>query len=127
VMLRRTLDYDFPNQKAAVLVADADASPLKWEPAGTWYLAGSTTYYHSFPAKETDPPAPVVYKTSIQLKDDEFLLPLRLTRGRKAIRVRVTYEPVNRPLLPGMPPQESAWSEIDYTAHSWVEPEWRKP
>ena len=90
-MLRRTLDYDFPNQKAAVLVADADASPLKWEPAGTWYLAGSTTYYHSFPAKETDPPAPVVYKTNIRLKDDEFLLPLRLTRGRKAIRVRVTY------------------------------------
>ena len=48
-------------------------------------------------------------------------------KGRKAIRVRVTFEPVNRPLLPGMPPQESAWSEIDYTAHSWVEPEWRKP
>jgi len=127
VMLRRTLDYDFPNQKAAVYVADANASPLKWEPAGEWYLAGSTTYYHSFPAKETDPPAPVVHKTNIRLKDDEFLLPLRLTQGRKAIRVRVTYEPVNRPLLPGMPPQESAWSEIDYTAHSWVEPNFTLP
>jgi hypothetical protein len=127
VMLRRVLDYDMANQKAAVFVADADASPPKWEPAGTWYLAGSTTYYHSFPAKEMDPPAPVVYKTNLRLRDDEFLLPLRLTQGRKAIRVRVTFEPVNRPLLPGMPPQESAWSEIDYTAHSWVEPEWRKP
>jgi hypothetical protein len=69
----------------------------------------------------------VVYKTNIRLKDDEFLLPLRLTQGRKAIRVRLTYEPVNRPLLPGMPPQESAWSEIDYTAHSWVEPNFTLP
>jgi hypothetical protein len=122
VMLRRTLDYGLPNQKAAVFVADADASQPKWEQAGTWYLAGSTTYYHSSPAHESDPPAPVVHTSNRRLRDDEFLLPLRLTRERKAIRVRLTFEPVDRPLLPGMPPQPSAWSEIDYSAYSWVEP-----
>lgn len=127
VMLRRTLDYDLPNQKAAISIADADAMPPRWEPAGTWYLAGSTTYYHSSPTHETDPPNPAIHKTDARLRDDEFLLPLRLTQGRKAIRVRVTFIPVDRPLLPGMPPQSSAWSEIDYTAHSWVTPSFTVP
>jgi hypothetical protein len=111
-----------PDQKATVSVADADASPPDWQPAGTWYLAGSTTFYHSFPAGETDPPAPVVHTSNRRLRDDEFLLPLWLTQGRNTIRVRLTFEPVDRPLLPGMPPQHSAWSEIDYSAYSWIEP-----
>ncbi|WP_158047875.1 DUF2961 domain-containing protein [Skermanella pratensis] len=123
VMLRRTLDYGMPDQRAAVFVADGAAAEPVWEPAGTWYLAGSDTVYHSFPPGELDPPAPTIVTAGRRLAEDEFLLPLRLTRDRSSIRVRVAYEPVGRPLLPGMPVPESAWSEIGYEAWCWVEPE----
>src|SRR5262249_60114885 len=45
VLLRRKLDYAFPNQRARVFVADASRGEkeLKWESAGIWYLAGSNT------------------------------------------------------------------------------------
>src|SRR5205807_1127978 len=43
VMLRRKLDYAFPNQRAEVFIADAsaptDPGKLEWKPAGIWYLA----------------------------------------------------------------------------------------
>jgi hypothetical protein len=40
VMLRRTLDYAYPNQRAEVFVADAGvdgAASSEFKPAGTWY------------------------------------------------------------------------------------------
>jgi hypothetical protein len=123
VMLRRTLDYNMPNQRAVVSVADGEASEPMWEQAGTWYLAGSTTFYHSFPKGELSPPSPVVLTSNRGFREDEFLVPRRLTRGRKLVRIRVTFEPVDRPLLPGLPPQQSSWSEIRYAAYCWVEPQ----
>ncbi|EWY40637.1 hypothetical protein N825_34540 [Skermanella stibiiresistens SB22] len=122
VMLRRTLDRAPPNQRAAVSVADGDAAEPVWEPAGTWYLAGSNTAYHSFPPGELDPPAPVIVTADRRLAEDEFILPSRLTRGRSKIRVRVAFEPIDRSLLPGLATAPSAWSEIAYEAHGWVEP-----
>jgi hypothetical protein len=122
VMLRRTFDYALPNQRATVSVADGEAAEPVWEPAGVWYSAGSNTVYHSFPAGELDPPAPTVLTSNRRFREDEFLVPLRLTRGRHAIRVRMTFEPVVRPLLPGFPEVSSAWSEIQYDAYSWVQP-----
>jgi hypothetical protein len=125
VMLRRTLDYSLPNQRALVSVADGEASEPTWEQAGIWYLAGSTTFYHSFPKDEMDPPLPVIHTSNRRFREDEFLLPLRLTQGRRMLRVRVTFEQVNRPLLPALLPPQSAWSESRYAAYCWVEPDFK--
>jgi hypothetical protein len=122
VMLRRTFDYALPNQRATVSIADGEAAEPTWEAAGVWYCAGSNTVYHSFPAGELDPPTPKLLTSNRRFRQDEFLVPLRLTRGRHSIRVRITFEPVVRPLLPGLPEQSSAWSEIQYDAYSWVKP-----
>ncbi|MGF9761567.1 DUF2961 domain-containing protein [Microvirga sp. 0TCS3.31] len=123
VMLRRTLDYGMPDQKAQVWVADGEASEPLWEKAGIWYLAGSTTFYHSFPTGELAPPSPATLTSIRRFREDEFLVPRRLTQGRKLVRIRVTFEQVGRPLLPGLPPPQSVWSEIRYAAYCWVEPQ----
>lgn len=127
VMLRRTLDYAMPDQRAAVFVADGDQEPSEWEPAGIWHLAGSNTFYHSFPARELDAPAPAALTSNRRFREDEFLLPARMTKGRRSIRLRLAFEPVGRPLLPGMAVPASSWSEIDYAAYSWVEPDFDLP
>jgi hypothetical protein len=57
-----------------------------------------------------------------RFRDDEFLLPLNLTKGRRAIRVRVKFTPVHIPLFPGNPEPPLAWSEIRYDAYSYVMP-----
>jgi hypothetical protein len=123
VMLRRTLDYAMPNQKALVSVADGEVPEPIWEHAGTWYLAGSTTFYHSFPIGETAAPSPIILTSNRRFREDEFLVPHRLTRGRKLVRIRVKFESVDRSLLPELPSAESAWSEIEYAAYCWVEPQ----
>jgi hypothetical protein len=121
VMLRRTLDYAFANQRATVDVATDDG----WTRAGVWYLAGSNTVYHSFPFREGELGAtrPTVIASNRRFRDDEFLLPAQLTRGRERIRVRVTFAPRNPPLLPGRAAEPSAWSEIAYRAYSFVMPQ----
>jgi hypothetical protein len=126
VLLRRTLDYALPDQRATVeIAADDDAAP--WEAAGVWYSAGSTTFYHSFPPGELDAPIPVILTADRRFREEEFLVPLHLTQGRSAIRVRLTFAPVERPILPGSLPVPSAWSEIRYEAHSWVRAKFGPP
>jgi hypothetical protein len=127
VMLRRKLDYSFPNQRAEVSVADASsgsapASEGAWKPAGIWYLAGSTTCVYSNPKGEVDPTEHKIETSDRRFRDDEFLLPLDLTKGRSAIRVRVKFTPVHIPLFPGNPEPELAWSEIRYDAYSYIMP-----
>jgi hypothetical protein len=39
----------------------------------------------------------------------------------------VKFTPVNRPLFPGHPLAEQAWSEIKYTAYCFVLPDFRAP
>jgi hypothetical protein len=123
VLLRRKLDYSFPNQRAEVFVADA--SPGKspdWKPAGVWYLAGSNTCVYSNPKDELGPTQHVVQTSNRRFRDDEFLIGRDLTEGRSAIRVRVKFIPVRRPLFPSHPLPELAWSEMRYTAYSYVMP-----
>jgi hypothetical protein len=132
VLLRRTLDYKFPNQRARVYVADASgssgagASPGKddWQLAGVWYLAGSNTCYWSYPRKagELGKSAPVVQTSNRRFRDDEFLIPRDLTAGRSAIHVRVQFWPVEIPLLPDRPLDELAWSEIRYRVYCYRMP-----
>jgi hypothetical protein len=126
--LRRTLDYAIPNQRAEVSVAPVDAAGHAgpFEPAGTWFLAGSNTCVFSNPKGELDSSQHVVQTSNRRLRDDEFLLPRALTRGRSKVRIRIDIRPDNRPLFPGHPfPEPSAWSELRYTTQCWVRPEWR--
>ncbi|MDG3006900.1 DUF2961 domain-containing protein [Paludisphaera mucosa] len=129
VLLRRTLDYAYPDQRAEVDVADvaADGSPGPWRNAGVWFLAGSNTCYYSNPKPELGAPAPVVQVSNRRFRDDEFLIPRDLTEGRTAVRIRVRFVPVARPLLPGRPAPDLAWSEIRYAAYSVVMPAFTPP
>ena len=127
VMLRRKLDYSFPNQRAEVFVADVTKDPTKakWKAAGIWYLAGGNTCIYSNPKEELGATQHNVQTSNRRFRDDEFLLPLDLTMGRSAIRVRVKFTPVEIPLFPGNPLPELAWSEIRYDVYCYVMPEWK--
>jgi hypothetical protein len=120
VLLRRTLDYGYANQRARVFVETGG----QWAAAGIWYLAGSNTVYHSFPWTEGElaPARPVVITSNRRFRDDEFLLSARLTRGQDRLRLRFEFAPRNPPLLPGLDPGPSAWTEIAYAAYSYVMP-----
>ncbi len=122
VLLRRKLDYSFPNQRAEVYIADPRVREPDWKPAGIWYLAGSNTCVYSNPKDELGAAQHVVQTSNRRFRDDEFLVPRDLTEGRRAIRVRVKFTPVERPLYPGHPLPDLAWSEIRYTAYSFVAP-----
>ncbi len=122
VLLRRTLDYAFPNQRAEVYVADASKPDGSWRKAGIWYLAGSNTCVYSAPKGELGATQHRVETSNRRFRDDEFIISRELTAGLSAIRVRVVFTPVKRPLFPGHPLPELAWSELKYTAYCWVLP-----
>ena len=126
VLLRRKLDYTFPNQRAEVFVADSisASATADWKPAGTWYLAGANTCVYSNPKEELGATQHVVQTSNRRFRDDEFLVPRGLTEGRSSIRVRMKFAPVRTPLFPGRPLGELAWSEIRYDAYCFVMPEW---
>jgi hypothetical protein len=64
-----------------------------------------------------------VQTSNRRLRDDEFMIPARLTTGKKALRVKVKFIPDNQELYPGFPfPEKSAWSELGYTVYSYVVP-----
>lgn len=120
-LLRRTLDYSHPNQKAAVYIADS--AGRKWKFAGTWYLAGANTCMFSHPPKETDKRMYNVQTSNRRFRDDEWLIPAALTKGRSNIRVKIVFEPVEQELYPGYKfPGKNAWSELRYTAYSYIVP-----
>ena len=124
VMIRRKLDYAFADQRAEVYIADGPHSPGRL--AGIWYLAGSNRCVYSHPRSELGEAGHQIETSNRRFRDDEFLVPRHLTRGRKAIWVRIKFTPVNRPIVPGasVPPQ--AWSEIRYTAYSFIVPKGRR-
>jgi hypothetical protein len=123
VLLRRKLDYSFPDQRAEVYIADRAGSEGKL--AGIWYLAGSNTVVYSNPEQELGATEHNVETSNRRFRDDEFLVPRDLTRGRKTIWVRIKFTPVNRPLFPGYPIGDRAWSEIRYTAYCFITPKGR--
>lgn len=120
VLLRRKLDYAYPNQRAEVYIAPDSKSD--WKLAGIWYLAGSNTCVYSQPKSELGEAEHIVETSNRRFRDDEFLVPRDLTKGRNAIWVRIKFTPVNRPLFPGRPLDDQAWSEMRYTAYSLVIP-----
>ena len=119
-LLRRTLDYSFPNQTAEVSVLVGN----EWQSVGTWYLAGSNTFYHSRPNAELSFRTPTVMTSNRRFRDDEFMLPEDVTQGKDKIRIRVQAVENKQELLPGMPfPKPSRWSEIKYEVYSSVVPD----
>lgn len=124
-LLRRTLDYSFPNQRAEVYVSGAGKT-AKWEHAGTWYLAGSNTCMYSDPKGELDERLYRVQTSDRRFRDDEFLIPAKFTEGRQAIKLKISFVPQDTELYPGRPyPKESAWSELKYEVYSYVLPDFR--
>jgi hypothetical protein len=121
-LLRRTLDYSFPNQTAEVYIAEVGKN-ADWKLAGTWYLAGSNTCLYSDPAGELDNRLLRTETSNRRFRDDEFLIPLSLTANKLAIRVKVKFVPNNQELFPGFPfPKKSAWSELRYNVYSYIIP-----
>jgi hypothetical protein len=126
-ILRRTIDFSFPNQKAEVYIADAsnDFNPEnpEWEYVGIWYTPGSNTYVHSPPDGELGERKYEIKTSNRLFRDEEFLIPARLTQNRSAIRVKVKHVPENRNLYPGYPyPKKSAWTELRYEVFSYIMP-----
>jgi hypothetical protein len=121
VLLRRLFDYGIADQRAEVSVAGVDPqSPF--EPAGVWYAAGSNTVVYSNPPTELGAAAHDLETSNRRFREDEFLVPGRLTRGRAAIRIRLHFTPISRPIVPGAAPPDAAWSEYRYTAYSYLVP-----
>jgi hypothetical protein len=136
VMLRRKLDYSYPNQRAEVFVRDASGPDSSWRRAGIWYLAGSNTtvlskgrdhgIYQYLPGSgELGAAEHIVETSNRRFRDDEFLLPRAATQGRRAIRIRIQFTPVRIPLFPGQELHALAWSEMRYWAYSIVMPDFR--
>lgn len=124
VMLRRKLDYAYPNQRANVYVLTQPSGAPKptWSFAGVWYLAGSNTCVFSNPALELGAPVHVKETSNRRFRDDEFLLPRTLTAGKSSLRLRVDFRPVAVPLFPGDAVPPLAWSEMRYDVYSYVLP-----
>ena len=120
VLLRRKLDYSYANQRAEVYIAGKTKSA--WKAAGIWYLAGSNTCVYSNPKEELGASEPIAETSNRRFRDDEFLISRKLTQGRKTIWVRIKFTPVGRPLYPGYPVGERAWSEIKYHAYCFITP-----
>jgi hypothetical protein len=126
VMLRRTLDYQFPNQRAEVYV-EKNGQRQQFTLAGVWYLAGSNTCVYSNPKDELGSAQHNVETSNRRFRDDEFLIGRSFTQGRSAIRVRIKFTPVHTPLFPGYPMPKLAWSETRYDAYCFVMPQFRIP
>lgn len=120
VLLRRKLDYSYPDQRAEVYIANNPTS--SWQSAGVWYLAGSNTTVYSNPKQELGATEHNIETSNRRYRDDEFLISRDLTRNKKTIWVRIKFTPVNRPLFPGHPLAGRAWSEMKYTAYCFVVP-----
>lgn len=126
-MLRRMLDYSFPNQAAEVYIADASSGQttdkVKWDSVGVWYLAGSNICLYSNPPGELDLRQVNLQISNRRFRDDEFLIPAKLTENRSSIWVRVKFIPDNQELFPGVAFPRGAWSELRYEVYSYVLPE----
>ena len=96
VLLRRTLDLAFANQRARVHVRSC-ATANEWSDAGIWFTAGSNTVVFSDPHNETGAPnsAEVVQTSNRRFRQEEFLLAAGLTAGCSTMGVP---SPVNSSL-----------------------------
>jgi hypothetical protein len=121
VLLRRKLDYEYPDQAAEVSISD-DRDGAPFSPVGTFRVAGSNACVYSNPAAELGATEHHIEVSNRRFRDDEFLLPKELTHSRSAIRVRLRAIHDARPLTPGGTTPPSAFSELRYWAYSYLMP-----
>jgi hypothetical protein len=134
LLLRRRLDLAYPDQRARVLVAEADDPRAEWREAGVWYTAGGNTVVYADPRAipseqrtvhdEIAPPARVLETSNRRWRDDEFMIPRALTEGRDRVRIRLEHLPLREaPVVAGLADPERAWTEYRYWIYSFVMPE----
>jgi len=128
VMLRRKFDYLYPNQCAKVSVRP-DGTEGEWQYVGLWYTAGSNTCVYSYPRSggELGKTEHTIITSNRRWREEEFLIPRRLTQGVKRLEIRIEHVPDTRELFPGSGstagfPAESAWSESRYWAYCYKMP-----
>jgi hypothetical protein len=126
-MLRRKLDYVYPNQHANIYVRAAGTTD--WKFAGEWYTAGSNTYYHSYPKgkafteDELKMPEPEIIAGNRRWREEEFLIAEEHTKGIEKLEIKIEFIPNKKQLLPGVDfPAESAWSEARYWVYCYSMP-----
>lgn len=108
VMLRRRLDYAVPDQTAIVwLVDDATGAQTR---VGTWYLAGSTAVVYADSPTERGNVNEAIVTSPNRWRDDEFLLPRKLTAGRSSLHLHIEVA------------SPSGWSAFRYTSWSYTRP-----
>ena len=88
-------------------------------------MAGSNTCVYSNPKDELGATEHIGETSNRRFRDDEFLVPISLTRGRSAVRIRIRFTPVRIPLFAGAEPPKTAWSEIRYDAYCFVILSWQ--
>lgn len=74
-MLRRTLDFSFPNQRAEVFITDASGGEMKeadWKSAGVWYLAGGNACVFSRSKDERRATLHIVQASHRRFRYDAF-------------------------------------------------------
>jgi hypothetical protein len=124
VLLRRKLDYHYPNQCANVSVRP-DRDGASWQYVGQWYTAGSNTCVYSYPRQEGE--LGQTQHTAVtgnrRWREEEFLIPRHLTEGVKRLEIKIEFIPDAKELFPGHPfPVDSAWSESRYWAYCYQMP-----
>ena len=121
-LLRRTLDYSYPNQTAEVYIADT-LENAEWKRVGIWYLAGSNTCIYSDPKGELDKSLNRTNTSNRKLRADEFLIPAHLTQNKSSVKIKIKFIPNNQLLFQDFPfPKQSAWSELRYEVYSYMTP-----
>ena len=93
LLLRRKIDQSFPDQRATVEIAGRRlAARSRRRACGS--LRARTRVVYSNPPGELDAPLISLETSNRQWREDEFLVPQSLTRGRSAVRVRLTFTPL---------------------------------
>lgn len=130
VMLRRKFDYLYPNQCAKVWVrSDVNG---QWQYVGEWFTAGSNTCVYSYPrqAGELGATEHRVITSNRRWREEEFLIPRRMTEGLEQLEIRLEHIPDDKELFPGHPFEvESVWSESRYWVYCYKMPKvtlWRQ-
>ena len=77
---------------------------------------------YSNPKEELGATQHNVQTSNRRFREDEFLIPRKLTEGRSEVRIRIKFTPVTIPLFPGEPLPELAWTELRYDAYCFVMP-----
>jgi len=114
ILIRRTLDYMLPNQRATVTVKSQDTKNT-WQFVGIWFLAGSNSCIYSNPPLELDPIQNITQISNRRFRDDEFFVSGEFTANSELVDFQILFIPTEKG------PINTAWSEIKYQVYSMID------